>query len=229
MRAYIYTGGAIDPTHITEHPKGEDLLIAADGGWNNAVTLGERPSVLLGDLDSLDGDVPKDVELFRVPAEKDLTDTQLAVELALQRGAREIVIIGGLSGRLDHTLSNLAILEHLNALRGGVGALVKLTRQVLYGEHRSALCIQLTGHDIQLRLREYRSDRLVKQLFSNILNVVAVEQAYARQIADAEKVRELREERICLVRQFFFLFNEYSVYHDYSLYAFIARAPISWR
>lgn len=118
MRAYIYTGGTIDPACITEHPKGEDLLIAADGGWRNAELLGEKPSVLLGDLDSLgEENVPKDVELFRVPAEKDLTDTQLAVELALQRGAREIVIIGGLSGRLDHTLSNLAILEHLEALR----------------------------------------------------------------------------------------------------------------
>lgn len=118
MKAYIYTGGRIDPTHITEHPKGEDLLIAADGGWNNAIALGERPSVLLGDFDSLgEKNLPKDVELYRVPAEKDLTDTQLAVELALQRGARDIVIIGGLSGRLDHTLSNLAILEHLNALR----------------------------------------------------------------------------------------------------------------
>ena len=117
MRAYIYTGGAVDPAYITEHPKGEDLLIAADGGWKNAELMGERPTVLLGDLDSLgEGNVPRNVELIRVPAEKDLTDTQLAVELALQRGAREIVIIGGLSGRLDHTLSNLAILQHLEAL-----------------------------------------------------------------------------------------------------------------
>jgi thiamine pyrophosphokinase len=34
--------------------------------------------------------------------------------MALSRGATEILIIGGLSGRLDHTLSNLAILAHLN-------------------------------------------------------------------------------------------------------------------
>ena len=44
MRAYIYTGGTIDPACITEHPKGEDLLIAADGGWRNAELLGEKPS-----------------------------------------------------------------------------------------------------------------------------------------------------------------------------------------
>lgn len=117
MRAYIYTGGVIDPTHITEHPKGEDLVIAADSGWDNAVLLGESPSVLLGDFDSIrEKDLPKGPEIYRVPAEKDLTDTQLAVELALSRGATELVIIGGLSGRLDHTLSNLGILEHLHAL-----------------------------------------------------------------------------------------------------------------
>ena len=36
MRAYIYTGGVINPDRITDHPKGEDLVIAADSGWNNA-------------------------------------------------------------------------------------------------------------------------------------------------------------------------------------------------
>ena len=114
MRAYIYTGGAIDPDRITDHPKGDDLLIAADSGFDNAVLLGEKPTILVGDLDSIkEKKIPDGVEIYKVPAEKDLTDTQLAVELALSKGARDIVIIGGLSGRLDHTLSNLGILEHL--------------------------------------------------------------------------------------------------------------------
>lgn len=118
MRAYIYTGGFVDVANVTEHPKGDDLVIAADSGWNNAKALGESPTVLMGDFDSLgEPKVPQGVEVIRVPAEKDLTDTQLAVEYALQKGVRDIVIVGGLSGRLDHTLSNLAILEHLEALR----------------------------------------------------------------------------------------------------------------
>ena len=118
MRAYIYTGGEIYPENVTEHPGGEDLVIAADSGWNNAKALGEKPTILLGDFDSLgEKNLPKGVEIIRVPAEKDLTDTQLAVDLALAKGARDIVIVGGLSGRLDHTLSNVAILEHLEALR----------------------------------------------------------------------------------------------------------------
>ena len=118
MRAYIYVGGVIDPANLIERPEKEDLIVAADAGWNNAIRAGVKPSVLLGDFDSLgEPKVPRDVEIIQVPAEKDLTDTQLAVEYVLQKGIRDIVIVGGLSGRMDHSLSNLAILEHLEALR----------------------------------------------------------------------------------------------------------------
>ena len=116
MRAFIYTGGAVRAEYITEHPKADDLRIAADQGYHTAKALGERIDLLLGDFDSI-GSVPRDegVEIQQVPSEKDYTDTQLAVEIALERGAEDIVIIGGLSGRLDHTLSTLAILEDLYA------------------------------------------------------------------------------------------------------------------
>lgn len=116
MRAYIYVGGEIDPTAITERPAREDLTVAADGGWHNAALLGVTPRVLLGDFDSIGrGNLPDAEEILRVPPEKDQTDTQLAVQLALSRGADDIFIVGGLSGRLDHTLSNLGVLEYLAA------------------------------------------------------------------------------------------------------------------
>ncbi len=115
MKAFIYTGGQINPQNITEHPKGDDLVIAADSGYHNALSLGETVQLLLGDFDSIgDAKIPDKIEQLKVPAEKDFTDTQLAVETALKRGANEIVIIGGLDGRLDHTLSNLSILEDLS-------------------------------------------------------------------------------------------------------------------
>ena len=117
MKAFIYTGGTILPNGITERPKAGDLCLAADGGYRNAERLGVRVDVLLGDLDTLgepDG-IDERTEIVRVPAEKDFTDTQFAVETAISRGADDIVIIGGLGGRLDHTLSNLAILEDLSA------------------------------------------------------------------------------------------------------------------
>lgn len=118
MKAFIYVGGSVDSARITEHPRSGDLCIAADAGYRNAKALGERVDLLLGDLDSLnESELPKDMEQIKVPAEKDFTDTQLAVEAALKRGADEIVIIGGLDGRLDHTLSNLSILRDLFARR----------------------------------------------------------------------------------------------------------------
>lgn len=111
MKAYIFTGGEIFPQYIEEKPEGDDLVIAADAGYKNASLMGAHINILIGDFDSL-GDVPDDVdEVFKLPAEKDVTDTQFAVDMAVERGADEIVIVGSTSGRLDHTLSTLAILE----------------------------------------------------------------------------------------------------------------------
>ncbi len=117
-RAYIYVGGGVNAAALTERPAAGDLVIAADSGYDNACTLGVKVAVLVGDMDSIRRrDLPHDVEIYRLPTEKDQTDTQAAVDLALSRGAREIVIVGGLSGRLDHTMSNLGVLEKLHALR----------------------------------------------------------------------------------------------------------------
>ncbi len=114
MKVFLYTGGEIYPDGITERPAEGDLILAADAGYRNALALGVTPDILLGDLDSLSlSELPRDLTVLRVPAEKDFTDTQMGVEEALGRGASELVIIGGLGGRIDHELSNLAILEHL--------------------------------------------------------------------------------------------------------------------
>lgn len=118
MRAFIYAGGEIFPDNITEHPKGDDLRIAADSGYLNAVRLGDRVDIYVGDLDSCrESEIGDGVEIVRLKPEKDITDTQAAVEIAIERGADDILIVGGLSGRLDHTLSNLGILADMK-LRG---------------------------------------------------------------------------------------------------------------
>lgn len=117
MKAFIYVGGSVYPNNITEHPKADDICIAADVGAKNAKILGDVPDIIVGDFDSakLDGmknDFPK-AEITVVPAEKDFTDSELAIETAIQKGATEIVIIGGLDGRLDHTLTNISLVEAL--------------------------------------------------------------------------------------------------------------------
>ena len=121
MTAYIFTGGKIAVGSMDElglHMSEADLIIAADSGYNNASRLGVRPGLLLGDLDSIDRkklapDELEHIEKIIVPAIKDDTDTQLAVDTAISRGADEIYIIGGLGGRLDHTLSSVFLLEYI--------------------------------------------------------------------------------------------------------------------
>ncbi len=113
MRAFIFGGGEILCKYIEERPCDGDMVICADSGYKNAAEMGVKVDILLGDFDSL-GEVPDvDCEILRVPSEKNETDTQLAVAVALERGANEIIIVGSTSGRVDHTLSQLAILEQL--------------------------------------------------------------------------------------------------------------------
>ncbi|MBE6588755.1 MAG: thiamine diphosphokinase [Ruminococcaceae bacterium] len=114
MRAFIYTGGTVYDEYVLEKPQKGDLVISADAGFLTAQRLGITPDVMLGDFDTLgEPKVPEGVECLRLPAEKSVTDTQYAVDLAVARGASELVIVGGLEGRLDHTLSLLSVLEEL--------------------------------------------------------------------------------------------------------------------
>ncbi len=116
MRAVIFVGGEIRPENIFEKREEDDIVIAADSGYLNAKKMGFVPDLVVGDFDSLDKEeIPDGIKKIELPAEKDVTDTQVAISEALEAGADRIVIIGGLDGRLDHTLSNMAILRFLFA------------------------------------------------------------------------------------------------------------------
>lgn len=117
MNAYIFTGGTVNTKAIRIEPEDDDIIIAADSGYKTALDMGLSPSVLIGDMDSLRS-APDDgkVEVIKLPTEKDVTDTQAAVELAIDRGADGIYIIGGIGSRLDHTLSAVCILERIESL-----------------------------------------------------------------------------------------------------------------
>ena len=139
MKAFIYVGGEIFADTITQFPKGDDLKISADCGYENAKKLGVIPDFAVGDFDSgSKNELPRETEIIEVPAEKDFTDTELALDVAIERGADYIVIIGGLSGRLDHTMANLSLLEKL--WQKGIRALITDGKnQARYVERTSEL------------------------------------------------------------------------------------------
>ncbi len=99
-----------------------DLLLAADGGALPLIRLGHMPETVVGDLDSLDAAsvallADAGVAIDRHPRAKDETDLELALLLAAERGAAQILVLGALGGRWDHTLANVALLA-LPELRG---------------------------------------------------------------------------------------------------------------
>lgn len=98
------------PQQHTFQPQSSDLVIAADGGY--AQLGGIRADLVVGDFDSL-GYVPQNESVVRHPAEKDDTDTMLAARIGLERGYRAFILLGGVGGRLDHTLANIQTLAFL--------------------------------------------------------------------------------------------------------------------
>jgi thiamine pyrophosphokinase len=115
-RALIFANGELqDAAVVKSMAKPDDLLVAADGGARHLTRLGWTPHAVVGDLDSLPSGEVEDlrnagVEIHKFPAEKDETDLELAILYAVEQGCRELVILGGLGGRIDQTLGNIALL-----------------------------------------------------------------------------------------------------------------------
>jgi thiamine pyrophosphokinase len=94
-----------------------DLVIAADVGALLAEPLGLRLDLIVGDGDSLGeaalaGFEARGVAVERSPADKDSSDTELALIAAAGRAADEVTVLGAFGGRLDHALANVWILAH---------------------------------------------------------------------------------------------------------------------
>jgi thiamine pyrophosphokinase len=116
MRTIIVAGGRPNASrawHAWVRPG--DQVIGADGGAARALAQGIVPDLVIGDLDSLPARHRRALEArgsrFLIhPRAKDETDLELALTHAAEQGAQEIVILGALGGRLDHTLANLLLL-----------------------------------------------------------------------------------------------------------------------
>jgi thiamine pyrophosphokinase len=86
----------------------DDFIICADGGYDRALAEHINPDVILGDFDSSrTREVAPSVRGLEFPAEKDDTDTMLALKYGFDAGFSDFIIVGGMSGRFDHSIANL--------------------------------------------------------------------------------------------------------------------------
>lgn len=129
-KCLIAGGGRIDNLSWLKKTAEEcDYIIAADKGYKTLKKADVEIDIAIGDFDSL-GYVPEDVIVKKLKAEKDDTDTMTAVRYALDKGAEEILILGGAGGRLDHTVANLQTLSFI-AYHGALGKLIDETNEIM--------------------------------------------------------------------------------------------------
>jgi len=111
-------------------------IIAADGGTNHLDSLGVTPDYIVGDLDSsnsldrLKSKFPN-CEFKLYNSEKDYTDLELAINLAVLMSPPLVYLIGCLGNRLDHTLGNLFLLKTIKS-KGFRGVILNETNHIEY-------------------------------------------------------------------------------------------------
>lgn len=114
----IIAGANINKEFVEKYIKENSSkhIIAVDKGLECLDSLNIIPTHIIGDFDSVDKDIlekyrDKEIEINTFNSEKDYTDTDLAIQLAIQLGNNNITIIGGIGIRLDHTIANIHILN----------------------------------------------------------------------------------------------------------------------
>lgn len=137
-KAAIIANGRFCQKDAKQLQKGDyDFSVACDGAGKALLDQGILPDLLVGDFDSI---LPDDLELLKsrgvafqqYPAEKDDTDLQLAIDIAMDKGYRVLDLYGAVGSRLDHSLANIMLLYHIRK-RGGEGRLIDAGNVILAG------------------------------------------------------------------------------------------------
>ena len=116
QRAVIVCGGPIvDYDFVKKYICSGDFITASDCGLRHLEPLGVKPDLIIGDFDSYNNP-GLDVETIVLPTKKDDTDSVFAVNEAVKRGFKEILLIGAVGGRIDHSIANVSILLKLDSL-----------------------------------------------------------------------------------------------------------------
>lgn len=117
MKVLIVNGGSLTAEFFCRQYDvfAPDCVIAVDGALELFYRTGRRVTHIVGDFDTVSDEIlqcyqdEKYVIERHVP-EKDETDSELAMELALGMKPDEIMVLGAMGYRMDHALANLQLL-----------------------------------------------------------------------------------------------------------------------
>ena len=128
-RALLFGGGrpGVDPGKIF---RDSDVIICADGGYDYALQFGLKPDIVIGDMDSVAGNVNASQTVV-YPVRKDFTDGELVMDYALEQDFEEIIMLGFTGTRMDHTLTNIAMMRKAS-LKGIPCVMLDETNEIYY-------------------------------------------------------------------------------------------------
>ena len=138
MKILILTNGSYGDYSFCNKEERFDYIICADRGLAHARILGLIPNLIVGDFDSTNEEDLKyfkeqGIQIETFDTHKDETDTEIAILRAIQKGATEVTIYGGIGSRLDHSLGNVHLLYKLLKL-GIKGKLMNPNNTVFLAE-----------------------------------------------------------------------------------------------
>jgi thiamine pyrophosphokinase len=129
MKTVIVSGGKAPSQDLLESElEDATALICVDSGGNCLKELGIEPDYLVGDFDSIKPEAFEYIKgtkckIIEYPKDKDFTDTELALELAMRLDSNSIVFLGTTGTRLDHVMGNLGLLRV--CVQNGIDAFIK--------------------------------------------------------------------------------------------------------
>lgn len=184
-RTLIVAGGRIDRDFALSFLSGKsyEKVIAVDGGLRTVRELQLMPTDIVGDFDTVEPELlacyegREDIRIRRFQPQKDDTDSEIAVDMAIQYGSTGVDILGASGSRLDHTLGNIRLLGLLH--RAGIPACIYdannrirlverecvIRRQEAYGTYVSLLPFTQKAEGITLQGFRYPLTDYTMELF----------------------------------------------------------------
>ena len=141
----LIVGGGNEPSGklLEDYAKKVDKIIGVDRGCSYLLKNNIYPHYIVGDFDSINRDDIKKLEInsikkFKYNCEKDSTDSDIAMEIALKMEFAEIYMMAMTGSRLDHSFDNLGLLSKANSA-GAKAYIINETNKIYLLEESSKI------------------------------------------------------------------------------------------
>ena len=169
------------PTHPTplSYIERASFIVCCDGAANEFIEIGGKPNAIVGDCDSISKEnIVRFADILYPNNDQETNDLTKSVQFCVDKGMKDIIIVGGTGKREDHTLGNISLLAEyvyianvVMATNWGIFTPIKSTTQFksFIGEQVSIFSIDHTKVSSQ-NLKYPLSNRILSNWWEGSLN-----------------------------------------------------------